>query len=421
MVLLAGSVKDYDGLAEAAVRGSTSANATKKSFKLDLQKADGSKDKFPFLGMPKDDQWILYSGDEVDLTQGMRNWLTYNLARASGRYASRTVWTEVFLVDDGAATLTPSHYHGIYIGLEKIKVSPDRVNITKMAPPDLSGGYLFSYENDNLEAGDVRVGPLTGWQDPFLLLDPKPKAVPQAVGWLNAYLQAFQDALEAPDWLSRTPGYTSYIDGPAWVDYFLITELTKNPDGYRGSIYFHKDKGAPMAAGPAWDYNEAYGLCCGYPIDGWQRGGVSGPGQSGGSAISPEGWRFMICADPERCQEDPTDGISRWYRRMWTDPRFSGAAATRWAQLRGGVWSDASVQKLIADTAAMIKPAVLRNFERYSAVLLKPWYSSAEQEWTTELANLQSWLLQHLAWMDAALSQAAGTPPVTADAGPVAP
>lgn len=37
-------------------------------------------------------------------------------------------------------------------------------------------------------------------------------------------------------------------------------------------------------------------------------------GQAGGSAISPEGWRFMICADQERCKIDPTDGISRWYR-----------------------------------------------------------------------------------------------------------
>lgn len=32
---------------------------------------------------------------------------------------------------------------------------------------------------------------------------------------------------------SRTPGYPALIDGPAWADYFLLTELTKNPDGYR--------------------------------------------------------------------------------------------------------------------------------------------------------------------------------------------
>lgn len=36
-----------------------------------------------------------YGGDEVDLTQGLRNWLTYNLYRAAGRYASRTVYCEV--------------------------------------------------------------------------------------------------------------------------------------------------------------------------------------------------------------------------------------------------------------------------------------------------------------------------------------
>lgn len=115
-----------------------------------------------------------------------------------------------------------------------------------------------------------------------------------------------------------------------------------------------------MAAGPAWDYNEAFGQCCGYPIERWNKQGVSGPGeleldrsacrepawraahplvwssargmlrawcppaappcvlllagQSGGSAISPEGWRFNICADQERCVVDPSDGISRWYR-----------------------------------------------------------------------------------------------------------
>ncbi len=40
--------------------------------------------------------------------------------------------------------------------------------------------------------------------------------------------------------------------------------------------------------GPVWDYNEAFGQCCGYPIEGYQRNGNSGPGHSGGSAISPQ-------------------------------------------------------------------------------------------------------------------------------------
>jgi hypothetical protein len=45
-----------------------------------------------------------------------------------------------------------------------------------------------------------------------------------------------------------------------------------------GSTYLHKDRDKPVAAGPIWDLNEAFGLCCGYPIEGWDKDGVSGPG-----------------------------------------------------------------------------------------------------------------------------------------------
>lgn len=104
--------------------------------------------------------------------------------------------------------------------------------------------------------------------------------------------------------------------------------------------------------------------------------------------------------------------------------------------------------------ARQIKPAVLRNFDKYAAVLLKPWYSGAEQEWTTgaallwtrnarlplvcvsrraprgcrrchdcaaspparpaEVQNLQGWLSKHLAWLDGEFAKqagAAGPPP----------
>jgi hypothetical protein len=51
-----------------------------------------------------------------------------------------------------------------------------------------------------------------------------------------------------------TPGsnVSSYLDLPAAIDYFLATEVTKNPDGYRGSIKMSKDKQKPIAMGPVW-------------------------------------------------------------------------------------------------------------------------------------------------------------------------
>ena len=82
-------------------------------------------------------------------------------------------------------------------------------------------------------------------------------------------------------------------------------EITKDPDGYRGSTYFTKEAHGKLKAGPIWDKNEAFGQCCGFPIEGYQKGGESCPDGnciSGGSGISPQGWRFNICQDSYRCQ-----------------------------------------------------------------------------------------------------------------------
>ena len=57
------------------------------------------------------------------------------------------------------------------------------------------------------------------------------------------------------------------------------------------------------------------------PFTGYQDNGVSGPGRSGGSAISPNGWIFDICVQPERCASeasyDAGDGIAVWFVRLW--------------------------------------------------------------------------------------------------------
>jgi CotH kinase protein len=404
------NVKDYFGPAEAAGRGTSSANFTKKSYKFKTVGADGKSVDFPILGMPQDDDWILY-GPELDKTMGMRNYLTYNLARASGRYATRTVYAEVFLVDDGKP-LNMEHYNGIYITEEKVKRSKDRVDIKKLKAPNLSGGYIILYDNDNIEATDITFGPLKGWEHPFLLKEPKefPPEDNPGGSWMLNYLTEFQNALNNGD-----TSYTDYIDAPAFTDFFLLVELTKSPDGYRGSTYMHKEKDGPLAMGPVWDYNEAYGECCGYPITGWDNQGQSGPGLSGGSAISPEGWRFNICDEPERCIVDPTDGTSQWYRQMWkSDDRFKTGAAQRWKDLRGGVWSDDGIKKVINDAKSAITPAIPRNYDKYATALGVQKGDNYEEFWLGAVSTLQDWTIKRVAWLDSKFGAIAGGGETTA-------
>ena len=298
-------------------------------------------------------------------------------------------------MEDGAP-LGPQHYNGVYIAEEKVKRSKDRVNIAKQSSTDpADSGYIILFDNDNLKAGDVTFGPLTGWENPFQLKDPG--SFIDGGAWLLKYLESFQAALASPDWLQQ---YPKFVDRDAFIDFFLLVELSKNPDGYRGSTYLYKDAGnSPLVAGPAWDYNEAYGTCCGYPIEGWQNGGASGPGVSGGSAISVEGWRFNICDDPERCTVEPGDGTSRWYRRMWQDKAgFRKSAAARWETLRSGPWSDAAVGQLLDGAVATLSEAAVRNYEKYS---------SSGVNWRGEVEKLRDWVLKHMAWIDTAIAEAA--------------
>ena len=50
----------------------------------------------------------------------------------------------------------------------------------------------------------------------------------------------FEAALIGPKFTDAEAGYRKFIDVPSFVDYFLATEITKNPDGYRGSTYMSK-------------------------------------------------------------------------------------------------------------------------------------------------------------------------------------
>lgn len=64
------------------------------------------------------------------------------------------------------------------------------------------------------------------------------------VSWLND----FEAALLA----KPVANLTDMLDVPAAIDYWLATEVTKNPDGFRGSVKMHKDRGGALVMGPLW-------------------------------------------------------------------------------------------------------------------------------------------------------------------------
>jgi hypothetical protein len=408
--------EDYDGSAEARIRGNSSANNAKKSYRVALRHEDGENNNFELLGMPRENDFVFY-GPEGERSLGLENYITYNMFRATGNWGPRTVYAELFLTEEGRP-LSIDDYNGVYLLVENIKRDKYRLDIAKWddaLPGPIKGGMVFAYENDNHRSRDIIAGPADGIDEPFVIEEPgRRNYTPEAGEALIDYVNAFQKALFNADFSTATSNstqlaeYNQYIDQQGMVDYFLMVEVTKNPDGYRGSTYFYKDLDAPIGGAVPWDYDEAYGLCCGFPIEGYNEAGASGPGISGGSAISSNGWRFNICEDPERCVWHSSDGISIWFRALWRDPVWRSAAASRYAELRAGPWSDAAVTAIIDGAVEdLAQGASARNYEKWADVMdveVPPGLPSGPGQWEARVEQLRGWLLERLGWMDEELA-----------------
>jgi hypothetical protein len=442
-----GAASEFDKDVRIEIRGSSSAReAIKKSFLFTIKGRDKESDIGPyFMGFRPGKTFNLY-GPENDLTMGMRNSMSMWMARSIGRYASRTAWAEVYLMQDGIPA-----YWGLYIAMEKIERGANRVNISSLHPgsTDTSGGYIVRYEHGKAKSSSVTFSasldlPLVSLHAtgkirplPYLLVYPDlnedtwehaADTRSKALQYISQYMSMVElsfinimqlqsntssvatmngrggdpnDALSLS--LAASQGkWRSLVDEASFIDFFLLSEISKNPDGYRGSQYFSKNKGRPLSMGPVWDFNEAYGLCCGYPIDGYQREGKSN-GTSGGSAISPEGWRFNICQEARRCKEDPVDGISRWYQLAFDqDTMYKTRLSQRWQELRrfGGQLSDKAVSDEMMKQVDLIAKsgAARRNYQRWAVPL------GSFSLFEASVQEMMTWLIARLRWMDSQLS-----------------
>ena len=133
----ADSCNVYYGDVSIEVRGQSSSQYPKRSYRFEFHDSLENDSNVAVLGMPADDDWILM-GPFHDKAQ-FRNSMVFDMGTMlNGSYQPRTRYCELIMNGE---------YLGLYMMCETIKRNNDRVNIARLredeiAGNDLTGGYI---------------------------------------------------------------------------------------------------------------------------------------------------------------------------------------------------------------------------------------------------------------------------------------
>lgn len=395
------SANVYDGWAGIEIRGHSSAWMPKKTFSIETRDADSSGVDVPLLGMPENEDWVL-TANYSDKTM-LRNAYAYHLYRKMDRWAARTAFCE--LVIDG-------EYQGIYVLGERIKRGADRVPIASISYEDttgteLTGGYIFKIDWE--DPGDI------GWNSEYPAINatgplrylfeyPKPENThPAHVEYIKSYVDSFELAMQSPLFADPDLGWRRFADEDSFIDYIILSELTKNVDGYRLSTFLYKDKEGKINAGPPWDYDLAWGNAD--YSEGWL----------------PTGWNYIS-------QGAFSNQCPFWWQKFFADQDFQDRLACRWQELRQGPLDLATINAEFDSLSAVLSVSTDLNFTKWPILGVYVWPnpSPIPQDYPGEIAKIKSWIQSRINWLDShwpgnCAPNAAGEPQVARETWRIVP
>lgn len=282
-------------------RGGISAGYPKHSLALKLD------ERYPLCGLPADKDWIL-NANYIDKTF-MRHKLCYDLFRLMDEEGNRAPLCAY-------ATLTvDGHGQGLYVVMQKMDASTlgidkgDSTSVIFKEPPVMYDERIVPQDPDNY------------YQQTF----PK-KRKDDRTAQAEAIVAFLQDS---PDEVFRAE-VGQWFDLKNIADWQLLLLLSNNADGLRKNFFLYKVGDATPYRVAPWDYDHSFG-----------RDGDNEPN---------------MLRDTVDCNR------AVLLRRLWQWPEYRSQVARRWQQLRTeGLFTEATLNRMIADNAAQIEAAVKAN------------------------------------------------------------
>lgn len=391
----------YTGNIGIEIRGRYSATLPQKPYGIETRDASGNNLNVSLLGMPAENDWILIAN--YNDKSFVRNALAFRMFRDCGNYAPRTVLCEVFV--NGS-------YLGIYVLTEKIKTDKGRVNIKKLGTNDndgdaVTGGYIFSV--DYYENSDSWMGSFSppGYPDKdiyYVYNFPKPDEITlQQKAYIRNFVYDFESVLYGNDFKNPLTGYRAYINVPSFIDYFIISEVSRNVDGYKKSCFYNKNRNSVnglLNAGPVWDFDWA-----------WKNIPECYFGVTDGS-----GWAYKVL----ECNGWPTP--TGWIPRLMEDPKFVEQLKVRYSTLRKTTLSNEYLMHYIDSVNIVVAEAQVRHFVKWPILgqnVGTPEVGNIPATFEGETTKFKNWITKRLSWLDSQLLVPLGTGPEKPTAGQI--
>ena len=365
------------------IRGSSSQMFDKKSYGFETWDEMGEDLNASLGGFPEEEDWILY-GPYSDKSL-VRNVLICELSNNMGQYASKTKFYELEINEI---------FQGTYVLMEKIKRDRNRVDISKNKVEDITGGYIIKIDKPTGDGDwyDENIAFASQYNTTGLLVDrgninflyeyPKADDVSdEQKKYIQDYIHLFETALISEDFESIENGYRQFIDLDSFIDFFILNEFSKNPDGFRLSTYLHKEKGGKLKMGPIWDFNLAFGnvnYCDG---------------------DSPYGWahRFNDICSGDNWQ------VPFWWNRFLFFFEYVSLLKERWAILRSEILSSDTVSGRLRELQDNLKgsSAIDKNFGKWLILGKYIWPNKfIGDSYDSEINYLEEWINERFDWLD---------------------